>query len=192
MSGWKSAFKAGIKRPGTHKRGKGEMNMLKWFNNKKKDNKGFSIVELIIVVAIMAILVGLLAPQYIKYVEKSRKSADATNMDTLVNAVQIRAADAETDIPVGEYTITLKKDAEPVIKKGNTLLYASEENKTGYQFVDAIAENVADYKSVRLKSNKWTEDPTAHITVTKDGSTTITYSGADFAEFIDKTASSNK
>lgn len=167
--------------------------MLKWFNNKKKDNKGFSLVELIIVVAIMAILVGLLAPQYIKYVEKSRKSADATNMDTLVNAVQVRAADAETDIPEGAYTITLKKDAKPVIKKGNTLLFATGENPshpTGYQFVDAIAENVADYKSVRLKSNKWTEDPTAHITVTKDGSTTITYSGTDFAEFIDKTAAS--
>lgn len=192
MSGWKSAFKAGIKRPGTHKRGKGEMNMLKWFNNKKKDNKGFSIVELIIVVAIMAILVGLLAPQYIKYVEKSRKSADATNMDTLVNAVQVRAADAETDIPVGTYTITLKKDAEPVFKKDGTPVKATQGNVKGYQFVDAIAENVADYKSVRLKSNKWTEDPTAHITVTKDGSTTITYSGADFAEFIDKTASSNK
>lgn len=192
MSGWKSAFKAGIRRPGTHKRGKGEMNMLKWFNNKKKDNKGFSLVELIIVVAIMAILVGLLAPQYIKYVEKSRKSADATNMDTLVNAVQVRAADAETDIPVGTYTITLKKDAEPVFKKDGTPVKATQGNVKGYQFVDAIAENVADYKSVRLKSNKWTEDPTAHITVTKDGSTTITYSGADFAEFIDKTASSNK
>ena len=192
MSGWKSAFKAGIRRPGTHKRGKGEMNMLKWFNNKKKDNKGFSLVELIIVVAIMAILVGLLAPQYIKYVEKSRKSADATNMDTLVNAVQVRAADAETDIPVGTYTITLKKDAEPVFKKDGTPVKATQGKVKGYQFVDAIAENVADYKSVRLKSNKWTEDPTAHITVTKDGSTTITYSGADFAEFIDKTASSNK
>lgn len=166
--------------------------MLKWFNNKKKDNKGFSLVELIIVVAIMAILVGLLAPQYIKYVEKSRKSADATNMDTLVNAVQVRAADAETDIPVGTYTITLKKDAEPVFKKDGTPVKATQGTVKGYQFVDAIAENVADYKSVRLKSNKWTEDPTAHITVTKDGSTTITYSGADFAEFIDKTASSNK
>ena len=168
------------------------MSMLKFLNKKKKDNKGFSLVELIIVVAIVAILVGLLAPQYIKYVEKSRKSADATNMDTLVNAVQVRAADAETDIPVGTYTITLKKDAEPVFKKDGTPVKATQGNVKGYQFVDAIAENVADYKSVRLKSNKWTEDPTAHITVTKDGSTTITYSGADFAEFIDKTASSNK
>lgn len=166
------------------------MNMLKWFNNKKKDNKGFSIVELIIVVAIMAILVGLLAPQYIKYVEKSRKSADATNMDTLVNAVQVRAADAETDIPVGTYTITLKKDAEPVFKKDGTPVKATQGNVKGYQFVDAIAENVADYKSVRLKSNKWKEEPTAHITVKEDGSTTITYSGTDFAEFIDKTAAS--
>ena len=157
--------------------------MLKWFNNKKKDNKGFSLVELIIVVAIMALLVGLLAPQYIKYVEKSRKSADATNMDTLVNAVQIRAADAETDIPVGEYTITLKKDAEPVFKKDNTVVKATEGDTPGYKFVDAIAENVADYKNIRLKSTKWTEDPTAHIKVDANGSTKITYTGDDFAKF---------
>ena len=44
----------------------------------KMNDKGFSLVELIIVIAIMAVLVVVLAPQYLKYVEKSRVSADAT------------------------------------------------------------------------------------------------------------------
>ncbi|MBP5311039.1 MAG: type II secretion system protein, partial [Lachnospiraceae bacterium] len=37
---------------------------------KLRNNSGFSMVELIVVIAIMAVLVGLLAPQFIKYVER--------------------------------------------------------------------------------------------------------------------------
>lgn len=39
-------------------------------------NHGFSMVEIIIVIAIMAILAAALAPQLIKYVRKSRRSTD--------------------------------------------------------------------------------------------------------------------
>jgi type IV pilus assembly protein PilA len=43
---------------------------------KKLNNKGFSLVELIIVIAMMAILVGVVGTQVIPYLENSRKSKD--------------------------------------------------------------------------------------------------------------------
>ncbi len=49
-------------------------------------NKGFSLVELIIVIAIMAVLVAVLAPVFVKYVEQSRRSRD------IQTAAQIREA----------------------------------------------------------------------------------------------------
>ena len=52
-------------------------------------NKGFSLVELIIVIAIMAILAAAIAPALIRYIDKSRKADDLTAggvINTAVNA----------------------------------------------------------------------------------------------------------
>lgn len=55
--------------------------------------KGFSLVELIIVIAIMAILIGVLAPQYIKYVEKSRVSSDEDCAGSLYESAHVMISD---------------------------------------------------------------------------------------------------
>ncbi len=74
---------------------------------KKMNNKGFSLVELIIVVAIMAVLIGVLAPAYLQYVEKSKKTTDCTAIGDIMNAIETIAADPAITFPTGGISATV-------------------------------------------------------------------------------------
>ena len=58
-------------------------------------NKGFSLVELIIVIAIMAILAAAIAPALIRYIDKSRKADDLTAGGTINSAVSAALANED-------------------------------------------------------------------------------------------------
>lgn len=76
---------------------------------KEMNNKGFSLVELIIVIAIMVVLIAVLAPQYLKYVEKSRVASDQTTIVEFIDAMQVIASDPEISLAsTGKtYTVTV-------------------------------------------------------------------------------------
>ena len=110
---------------------------------KKLNNKGFSLVELIIVIAIMAVLIGVLAPQFIKYVAQSRESTDLQNITETKTAVESFAADNELD-PSTEITVT-------GVKGGNITVSGLPSGK------DLKEYGIDSAKPTKMKA-KWSTD----------------------------------
>ncbi len=135
-------------------------------NCKKSNNKGFSLVELIIVIAIMAVLVGTLAPQYIRYVEKSRIAADKATIDEVVTVLEVLAASSDAGLSVDKtYTVTFTKG---VMSTSN--LRAGDDGNTKAD--NAVYAQLVDSNNYTLKSSAC-KDTTISATLAYDSTNKI-------------------
>lgn len=118
---------------------------------KKMNNKGFSLVELIIVVAIMAVLIAVLAPQYVKYVEKSRVTKDETQADEIRKSCTMLLSDEEEKMEDGEYIITLTPNSDVTISAKGAGANPAHLNT----YLKSVLG--ADYDKTRLVSKSYTK-----------------------------------
>jgi type IV pilus assembly protein PilA len=110
-------------------------------------NKGFSLVELIVVVAIMAVLVGILAPAYLSYVEKTRRGTDENTAEEVRHSIEVATADL--------------KVYDQVANSGNVQVSFSDGNVIANKATGALKtelEDVYSDKKFELKSKKYKND----------------------------------
>ena len=74
---------------------------------KKSNKKGFTLIELVVVIAIIGVLAAILVPSMLGYVKKSRLKTANSNAKTAYNAVSAMITDQNTaGTPVLLSTIT--------------------------------------------------------------------------------------
>lgn len=74
---------------------------------KKLNKKGFTLIEMLVVIAIIAILVAIVVPVVSNATEKAKESADAANIRSIAAEMQINYLTADT--PAADstnYTLT--------------------------------------------------------------------------------------
>ncbi len=84
--------------------------------NKNANNRchsGFSLVELIVTVLIMAIIAVALAPQVVKWIDNSRLASDVKTRDDIKDACALALTDTDAfnRVKDGGYVITVTKDS---------------------------------------------------------------------------------
>ena len=115
-----------------------------------KENKGFSLIELIIVVGIMTVLCALIAPNLMKYLGTTKKKADEINREE-ISKVMYRAC-GQIGIKVEDAPC----DTWIELKEESDLYKASEKNvstNTIQSFGGYVASELREIPKSKVTGN---------------------------------------
>lgn len=141
---------------------------MKKLNNKK----GFTLMEMLIVVAIIAVLVAIAIPVFTNQLEKSREATDAANIRSAYAEVMACALTGETKEEAKKNDVDVTGDET----NGNTYkkTVTAVQKQTGWQ-----NKTITDIAGIEVSD---TESSEAKNTITankKSTSWTITYTEKD-------------
>ena len=131
--------------------------------NLKKKKKGFTLIELMAVIAIIAILAAVLVPTVTGYIQRAKKTAIITQVRNVVSAIETYNATAGGDDQInltettgtGDDTTTVDITLEDIrAKVGADLLEAKSINKlpktTPYKVLDGINSDTNSIKDISI------------------------------------------
>ncbi|MBO5561125.1 MAG: prepilin-type N-terminal cleavage/methylation domain-containing protein [Firmicutes bacterium] len=131
--------------------------MLKNLQAKLKDQKGFSLVELIVVIAIMVILIAMLVPNVVGYIKKANWATEQNGASTVFSAAQTYVTDYYAKYGQNPTVPTLEalKDANLLTKAPaiNYSIYLATNADAAVDYVAWSSKNSPDGNEGRYPIN---------------------------------------
>ena len=130
----------------------------------KKNNKGFTLAELLIVVAIIAVLVAIAIPIFTSQLEKSREAVDEANARSLYaeTVAAVLAEDTTAQTTLKDCDLTVTKDDTTHIVTGIATLPLSQQK-------DGLEGGATSVNIGGVDVSGWGPGKTLTITVLSDG-----------------------